>query len=273
MALQIRQSDLKTWSKCPLQWRFANIDHLPREQSCALTFGSVLHDAVCWMEEQQDLPGGLARFRQHWTSPESLDPTYAIDFFLPRRSWQRYLQDGERMLKAWWDIIQWDSDVVLAREYAFTVPCGDHELTGTIDKLALRYDPKLDAQKLLVSDYKSNMRMPTYDYISEDIQFSAYCFATTVDCFWDGMGNKGRAYREAYRELPRAGEWVHLRGPQRRDAGVREERHYERLKYAVDAMAQAVAMRIFVPNISGENCLYCEFRKPCGLPEIMRAVA
>jgi hypothetical protein len=37
---------------------------------------------------------------------------------------------------------------------------------------------------------------------------------------------------------------------------------------AVDAMAESVAMRIFVPNISGESCRYCEFRAVCGLPQL-----
>ena len=68
--------------------------------------------------------------------------------------------------------------------------------------------------------------------------------------------------------MPRHGEWVALNGPKRMDAGERTQRHYNRLAYAVDAIAESVAQRIFPPNISGEACLYCDYRKPCGLPEI-----
>ena len=52
------------------------------------------------------------------------------------------------------------------------------------------------------------------------------------------------------------------------DAGIREQRHYNCIEMAANAVAESIAMRIFVPTISGESCRYCEFRGPCGLPEL-----
>ena len=55
--------------------------------------------------------------------------------------------------------------------------------------------------------------------------------------FWANIG--GQAAYEKYKDLPRYGEWVQLAGtsgPRRMDAGIREERHFNRIIMA--AMAQ-----------------------------------
>jgi hypothetical protein len=62
------------------------------------------------------------------------------------------------------------------------------------------------------------------------------------------------------------GEWVHLRTPKRIDAGFRTEVHYNRLQYAIEQIELSVALGIFVPDISGAACEFCEFRQRCGLP-------
>ena len=192
--MRLRQSDLKTWSACPLQWKFGRLDGLPREQSCALTFGSIIHEVILWMEVNRDLAGALDRFRAWWLDPASLDPSYEIQRWLPKRSFQSYATDGERILSHWWSLIEWDSDVVLAREQHFIVPIGDgHELEGTIDKLTLRYRPKTDDHVLLVSDLKTTRKAPSYNYLRQDLQFSAYCLhpetpVLMADLTWKPIG-------------------------------------------------------------------------------------
>lgn len=266
--MQVRQSDLKTWSRCPLQYRYQHIDKLPRTQSGSLTFGSILHDCVLFLEEQQDLEGAVQRFHRFWIDPTLLDAEYAIDYFVRGTNWRKYAAEGEKVLRDWWGIIQWESDVVLAREYEFDVPIGDgHVLHGTIDKLVLRYRADLGRQVVLISDYKTNNKAPTYDYLAEDLQFTAYAYATEVPSFWDNLPGGAELY-EKTKNLDRYGEWVALKGPKRMDAGERTQQQYGRLVYAVNALAESVALRIFVPNISGESCRYCDFRSNCGLPVI-----
>lgn len=266
--MRVRQSDLKTWARCPLQYKYQHIDHLPREQSGALTFGTIIHDCVLYMETHQDPVGAIARFYTHWMEPELLDPELTIDYYVSGTSWKKYAAEGERILRDWWQIIQWESDVVLGREYTFDVPVGDgHVLHGTIDKLALRYDAKLDSQVVLISDYKTNAKDPTYGWLADDLQFTAYAYATTRPEFWANLPD-GEQLFEHVSDLPRQGEWVALKGPKRLDAGLRNETHYNRLIYAINAMCDSVSMRIFVPNISGESCRYCDYRKNCGLEPI-----
>lgn len=269
----IRQSTLKTWNSCPLKVRWA-MQGLYREQSGSSIFGSVVHDCVLYLETTGDLEGAVERFKKFWTMPELLDPTYRVDYYVRGTNWRKFLERGEEVLRRWWTIIQWETDLVLGREYSFDVPIGNgHTLHGTIDKLTVRWSPKDDSWVVLISDYKTAAKTPTYAYLEEDLQFSAYGYATLQPEFWEAMfpGDpaKGLALYEKYKDLPRRGEWVQLVESKRMDAGLREQRHYNRLIMAVNNMADSIDMGIFVPSISGESCRYCEFRKQCGLPEIM----
>lgn len=274
VGITLRQSDIKLWQRCPLAWKYQNIDQLPRELSASSVFGSIVHACVRHMEVNQDLPGALQLFHTYWDNPLLLtpspgDPPYRIDYYVRGTTWRKFSDKGPRLLKDWWSIIQWDGDTVLAREYGFEVPAGTngrgHRLRGTLDKLAIRWMPKFNSFVVLISDYKTNNKAPTYDYLDEDIQFTAYAYATTRPEFWEGLPNGAELY-ERFRTLPRHAEWVALTIPRRMDAGPRNQQHFNRLHMAVDGIADSVAMRIFIPNVSGESCRYCEFRGPCGLP-------
>lgn len=261
----LRQSDMSNWQKCPLKYRFEKIDMLPRQQSGALTFGSILHDVVLEMEVREDVEWAVQRFHELWLNPEILDPAYKIDYYVRGTNWKKYDEEGERILRNWWGIVRWEADIVLGREFGFSVPIGNgHILDGTIDKLMIRQVPKLGGPVLLISDYKTNSKMPTYEWLEDNLQFTAYAYATTQPEFWANMPNGAHLFQQV-KDLPRYGEWVSLKGTKRMDAGERGQVQYNRLTMAANAIAESVAMRIFVPNISGENCRWCEFRAQCGL--------
>lgn len=268
--MKVRQSDLKTWARCPLSWRYQHVDGLPRTQGGSSVFGTLMHDCVLYLETTKDLTGAIARFHWGWLDPVGMlgQEKGQIDYYERGRNWKKFNEEGPRILRDWWGIIQWEADTVLAREYHFQVPIGNgHVLDGTLDKLAVRMNAKIGSYVILTSDYKTNAKRPTYDYLEDDLQFTAYSFATTKPEFWTGIPNGDAIFARA-QAWPRYGEWVGLKGPVRLDAGVREDYHYKRFVYAVNQLADSVAMRIFVPNISGETCRFCEFRRVCGLPDI-----
>lgn len=247
---------IKEWARCPLSFRYTYIDRLPTKQSSALTFGTIIHDAVLHMEQQGSLAVGLDTFNQWWDKPEQIDPELKIDVWIAKHTWANLRDEGHNILKRWWEVIKWDTDVVIAREHHFVVPVGEHELEGTLDKLKLTWDPKTGNQRLLISDYKSTRKVPTYEYLEHDLQFTAYCLATHHPSFWSGIHNGEQLFGD-FQDLPRYGEWVHLQKPKRLDAGIRTDMHYNRLRYAIDQIAESVAMRIFPPIISGETCAAC----------------
>lgn len=270
--MRVRQSDLKTWAKCPLIYKFQNIDGLTREQSGSLTFGSIIHHCIQHLEETQDLAGSLLLFQELWIQPTLLDPTYQPQYYVRGTSWKKFMERGEQVLRDWWGIASWDSAVTIGREHTFEVPIGrnGHTLFGTADKVEIAFRADINAglggNVLKIVDYKTDKKTPTYDYLAEDLQFSAYAYASMQREFWTNIG--GDEAWQRHLSLPRYGEWVQLSGPKRMDAGIREQRHFNRIEMAIDALAESVGMRIFVPTISGETCRYCEFRKPCGLPEL-----
>lgn len=272
--MDVRQSDLKTWARCPLLYRWQNIEMLPRQQGGSAIFGSVIHHCVLYLETEHDLEGAVDWFKRLWRQPDLLDPTYQVDYYERGRSWTRFLEKGEDILRRWWNIIQWETDLVLAREYGFAVPIGDgHMLNGTLDKITIRWRAATEEWIVLISDYKTAAKTPTYGYLEEDLQFTAYAYASTRPEFWEPLvpGDPARGIElwEKYAGYARHGEWVQLVDSKRMDAGIRTQRHYNRLTMAVNALADSVAMRIFVPNISGESCRFCDYRAQCGLPELM----
>lgn len=191
----IRQSDIKLWQKCPLAWYFQNIEQIPRLQGGALTYGSILHHCIEYLEETGDLQGALARFDYYWRTPEALDPRYKVEYYHRGASWVRYANEGPEILKGWANLVQWDADLVLAREYPFTLPIGNqgHHLHGTVDKLVISYHQKTGKYVVKVVDYKSNRTVPKYNDLEEDVQFSAYCLSPETpvllaDLTWRPIG-------------------------------------------------------------------------------------
>jgi CRISPR/Cas system-associated exonuclease Cas4 (RecB family) len=257
------QSTIKTFMACPLKYRFGKEDGIKREQSSALSFGTVIHEAVMIMETEHDPDAGIKRFDTMWDNLEACGLQY--DYLLPRNDHKSYHDLGHMILRNWWKMFEWESDVVLAREYEFLVdlPGGD-QLRGIVDKLALR-PLKEGGYSVLTADYKTGAKAPTRDYLAHDLQFTAYCFASTRPEYWENIDGGSKLYAEL-KDAPREGEWIHLRTAKRIPAGVRTEMHYNRLMYAADQIRKCVELGIYVPDISGENCNFCEFRKPCGLP-------
>lgn len=257
----VRQSTIRQYMECSLRYKFAD-EGVDRQQSSAMSFGTVIHEAVLHMEVRYSLAEGLRLFDLMWGDLEAHGLAY--HYLIPRNTHQGYRDLGHKILHDWWALIQWESDVVLGREYEFSVPLGPHTLTGTADKVALRR-LKGGVMAILVSDYKTGAKQPTRDYLQHDIQFHAYSYATTRPEFWVNIRN-GPSLFEQYVDAPRTNEWVHLRSTKRIDAGVRTQVHYNRLRYAVDEMEKSVALGIFVPTISGATCEFCEYRTVCGLP-------
>ena len=210
MAITVRQSDLSSYMRCPKQYWFQRDGIYPREQSSALSFGTAIHDAVLEMEVARDLKVGLDRYKAIWNNLEAHDLAY--DYILPRNSHEGYQAMAKQILGDWWQIIQWDQDVVLGREHFFEVPLGKrgHVLTGTVDKLALRMVGS--SQVVLISDYKTSAKAPTRDYLRHNVQFTAYSYASTQPEFW-GTIPGGLDIMANVAKHPRVGEWVHLRGP------------------------------------------------------------
>lgn len=260
----VRQSLLKTWQTCPEKLRLEMAGH-PRQQSGALTFGTIIHACVEILETRS-LDEAQDAFEHWWAEPTTLDPSLKIDYYLRGTNWKKYRANGKRILEEWAAIHSWNTDAVLAREFTFDVPIGDgHILHGTIDRLAVRNGP--EGPTIVVSDYKTSRKEPTYDWLEDDLQFTSYLYATLRPEFWATFSD-GEERFERYKNYRRFGEWIQLLGPKVKAAGTRSQAQYNRLIRMVNQLARSVDADIYVPTISGESCKWCDFRQSCGLEEV-----
>jgi CRISPR/Cas system-associated exonuclease Cas4 (RecB family) len=260
----IRQSTIKQFMECSLRYKFAS-EGAPRSQSSAMSFGTAIHDAVYVMETEMSLDRAVARFLDLWDNLEAHGLAY--DYLIPRNDHRSYREKGLQILRDWWALVQWDTTVVLGREYYFRVPTSNgHEIEGTVDKWGVR-QLKDGTWVVVIIDYKTSAKQPTRDYLRNDVQFHTYSYASTRREFWEPLNNGLEMFMQ-FRNAPRHNEWVQLRTPRIVDAGIRTDVHFNRMQYAIEQIELSVATGIFVPDISGASCEYCEFREVCGLPSI-----
>lgn len=282
--MRIHQSDLSAWDRCAAQYGYRRAGW--REDSnSALAYGSVMHHALLVLETlraegkpfEEAVKVATETFTHYWhpSNIEAICEPVPGDGWLPQQSWGILLQRGIDAVKQYADLIRYDDHELLALEFGFVVPIAGtwdddlgepHMLAGTIDRLAARhYSRKLAC---CVDDYKTGR---DYKALRHNIQFTAYCYATTQREFWvgnageDGFGEeRGNALFERFQGAGRRGTWINLRKFKFQDAGWREPRDYERFRLAVEQISMSIKADIFPLSISGENCKFCAFRNACG---------
>lgn len=110
-----------------------------------------------------------------------------------------------------------------------------------------------------------------YVRLRQNLQFTAYLYATTCREFWtgnrgeDGFGEeRGAAMYEQMKDWGRRGTWINLRQFKFQDAGWRGPIDYGRFALAVEQFAAMVKADVFPLTINGEVCRYCDYRAVCG---------
>jgi len=266
--VRFRQSLITTWMSCALQARFQSIDNLPRRQHARATFGTCVHFALELYSNNGDVDAAVEAFTQVWEKPETLG--VAPDIWPKYMTYGGWREKGIKLIIDYHDRIRWENREVIGSEVKFLVPFGDHELTGTVDLLESR---KNSSGKLLlrVVDFKTNSKAPTKYNLRYNIQFTTYVWASMQPEFWMGNGPDypalpgGLLLYERFKEIPRRGIWFHLQTNKEIDAGPRDDEDFIRLYRVCEEIDKAITHNVFVPNISGDSCGFCDYTEPCGL--------
>ena len=267
--MRMSASRLNTWMACPLQAKFKYIDKLPTRQSGKASFGVIIHDALDYYNNTQDVEGAVKRFNDNWSHPEKLgvEPDY----------WPKYTTygglrtRGQEILREYADKLKWENRKVIATEHKFIVPFGDHELIGFVDLVELKTNTKGD-QVLRIVDYKTNAKAPFTTALRVNVQFTAYIYASLQPEFWLGAGPDappilhGDTLFKDLADVPREGIWYHLQNNRELNCGTRDDADFMRLYRACEEIDRADKLGVYVPNISGDTCTYCDFTEPCGVP-------
>ena len=257
------------WMSCPLQAKFAILDHLPRQTHARATYGTCIHAALeYYATNGNDVEGAIDVFVDVWANPEKLNA--APDFWPKYMTYGGYRERGIELLKAHHEKLRWEERIVIAAEHRFLVPFGEHELEGTVDLLESRKTGK-GKQILRICDYKTTSRAPTIESLQNNVQYTVYIYASLQPEFWFGNGvdyppmpNAETMYNTFF-DLPRRGIQYQLIQNKELDAGSREESDFERIYRLIDELQKAIKYNVFVPNISGETCVFCSYVEQCGL--------
>jgi len=263
--MDIRQSYLQQFAKCPESFRLKYILNQRGRQSAAASYGTILHFALqtYWLNDQ-NLELAKRTFDHYWNHPEFMG--CKPDYYLPRTSWSQYNSHGQTALEEYHKAqsVYNKDDQVIGVEIDFRIPIGDNVLTGSIDKLRVKTDKK-GVKSLDVADWKTG-KTPTF--LRYNVQFTAYIWATTQRDFWDQIED-GPEWWEYVKDMPRTATWIDLKSVPFRevDAGTREESDFVRLHKTCDNLVKSWEADIFVPTLTGDACSYCDFFKECGLAE------
>ena len=258
--MELRQSDLKQFGTCARSFYYSRILGLGNEydvEGSLTVLGSVWHYAVDVYETfGNDLPLAKQTFRYYWTNPQKLGLN--VDFWHRKTTFKGLMKRGLEMLDRYHELEPWRTGRLLGTEVQFRVRLGEHWLNGTVDKLYVR--PQ--AKKIEVLDFKTGRFVP--EKLKYNIQFTAYCYATTRPEFWQFVPGHEDAW-EQYREYQRSGWWYHARNNKMFNAGNRGPADYQRLALAADEMNKAIESEVFPLDYSGESCGYCPYvEEICG---------
>lgn len=294
--IQIRQSDIASWQRCPQQVKLSRqaSDRGERRTTLSATvFGTVVHHAAEVLQRLHHegrtdaLDVAIATFEHYW-HPDHLDELEpgGIDVWLPRQTWGGLQIRGRNTLRAFYDDIESDDSLLLALEQHFEFPLDlseelpqdpHHTGSGTIDRLTLRTKGRGKARQtwLSVDDGKTGKK-PTY--LRYAFQWTYYSYATLQPEFWDAwepdqlklitapLAERGLALyaRQPGAEdlpiIPRRGRWYAWKDNYKvHDCGWRTEVDYKRMKVALAEYVRSNTANIFPLTISGDSCMFCEF--------------
>lgn len=274
--MQVRQSDLSSYSRCPQQKKLSDIARVggtARPPQLSMTaYGSVMHNSVFVMEKlhSQANPDALAKahvsFDYYWDPDNIHQICEPVDIWAAKQTWAGLKRKGHAILDVYHESMVKDTGKLLALEVPFNLPFAlpdgsTHTLHGTMDKLALR---KTGSNTYVsVEDYKTGKDYP--DKLRWNLQFSVYGWATLQRAFWtDAWGEEeGGALHTRFQQLARRGTWVSLRkGVDKMDAGWRGWADYSRMWVGIEQYIRAVEADIYPLSMRGDVCEYCKFGQP-----------
>jgi hypothetical protein len=297
----IRQSDLSSWSYCPLRKYYedrARADaSAPQPATLSATeYGTVMHYVLMNMEiavhegAKNALEQAIASFEHYW-QPENIGAVASpITEWLPRQTYGGLRDRGRNTIRAYYDLLKGDDSKVLALEYQFAIPLELngrlHTLTGTVDRLSIRRQSS--KPYISLDDFKTGKQVT---YLRHNQQGHAYAWASTRPEFWTGWPDSGlgaletfdadaigaldelfsswsyRLHSGSHWEHPLASRrfrWINLQDVKYVDGGWRTDRDYARLLLAIDGYIRSMEAGAYHPNLKGEPCAFCSFRKTCG---------
>ncbi len=164
-------SALETFKKCPLKYKFQEIDKIKAPKGVEAVFGSTIHSTLKFMFERNPLYPTINElidfFNNAWDNAKN-------NLTLSAEQLDTYQKDGVAILEKFYKKNQpWNFNV-LNLESRFEVEIENHVLAGIIDRI-----DKDNEDNYEVIDYKTTKKMPPQKQIDMDLQMSVYHLGLT----------------------------------------------------------------------------------------------
>jgi len=245
-ALTLSASTIGSYETCPLQYRFARVDHIPgREERPQLTFGRTIHavlEAFHNPNRQEPRPPITDLLEQNWQSE---------GFTYPQEEAQ-YKEDARKLLAAYQERLGGKEPPVLAVEHRFTFPVGIHldnldevTITGRIDRIDLD-----DQGRVALIDYKTSRRKLTEKEARQEPQMALYAMYI-LEAEEIGGRKVGRGGMEL--------TYCFLRAEEPEVTVSFDDRELAEFRQRVAQAADGIRRRDF-PHRKGHHCNYCDYR-------------
>jgi RecB family exonuclease len=245
---------------CSLQAKFGYIDKIPQSSGSAAVYGSAVHEAIDSYHKGKTLDEAVEVFRNYMNSNEP-------DYWNRMTSFTSYMDQGPKMIADYIDQRKWSTTDVVASEFRFMVPFGEHQISGIVDILELSHDHSL----MKIVDLKTGKR-PIMDALHLNIQFTIYEWASHQKEFWCGHPDEPEKYAgfengeelyEHYKSIERKAYWYDLKKQEEIYVGPRSMKDYARLYRVCEQVARAVEHEVFVPAINENTCVWCPYQDIC----------
>ncbi|HDP69407.1 MAG TPA: DUF2800 domain-containing protein [Actinobacteria bacterium] len=172
--MMLSYSSISTYQNCPLSYKFAYVDKLPRKKTPALSFGRAIHTALY---DFYNVPTPNPPSFENILS--SLQKKWSSAGYSSKAEEKTYQEYAEKVLKNFYDSNFEKFSLPIALEHKFSIeldvnlpsikPC---ILTGIIDKVE-----KTESGSLEIIDYKTSRKLPSQSKIDQDLQLSIYYLA------------------------------------------------------------------------------------------------
>lgn len=180
--MRVSYSSLSTYENCPLKYKYAYIERLPRIPSPALSFGQSVHEALRWF---YDVPTPHPPEKESLL--EYLSECWVSDGYESPGMELKYYMHAMRVLELFHRQNANDFSLPAALEHRFSIDLGFCVLNGVIDRLDR--DPEGNYE---VIDYKTSRRLPPRDRLRNDLQLPLYNIA--VEDIWGIRPGKSTYY-------------------------------------------------------------------------------
>jgi DNA helicase-2/ATP-dependent DNA helicase PcrA len=234
--LMLSASDIETYRRCPLKYKFARVFRIPQEPTINQRFGILVHQVL---ERFHTGGGGSREHLMHL-----FDASWRRSGFGDRNDEEQFRHRAAGALRRYWELDRDRASDPVWFERSFTFRLGPNVLRGRVD----RVDRHADGHYELI-DYKTG-RAKSAGELREDLQLSLY-----------QMGA-----RESWRLETSAQSYYYVLENEKVPV-EHSEAELERVRATVGTIAEGIAAHEFEPRPEPDLCAACDYRIICPAAE------